>query len=133
MTAPLTMQLLAEQEAWERVQKARTELILARRFYGVLVSQVEAVISRKVETAATDGKRHYWNPDYITQLKKNHRGEEVSPQRIVLGVQAHESEHDARHHGTRRGNRDPKEWNICCDFAINIDLIDEGFDLPEGA
>jgi predicted metal-dependent peptidase len=50
-----------------------------------------------------------------------------------LGTQAHESEHDARRHGTRRQGRDALEWNICTDYAINCDLIDEGFELPEGA
>jgi predicted metal-dependent peptidase len=107
----------------ERVQKARAELILARRFYGVLVSNVEPVISRLVPTAGTDGKRHYWNPDYVEELDQDE----------LVGVQGHESEHDARHHSTRRGSRDHKKWNEACDYAINLDLIAEGFKLPKGA
>ena len=51
----------------------------------------------------------------------------------LLAVQAHESEHDARHHGTRRNGRDPIKWNEACDYAINIDLVDQGFVLPKGA
>ena len=112
-----------EVEATDRVLKARAELILARRFYGVLVSQVEPVLSRKFPTMATNGKQHYFNPEFISAL---------TPQE-VLGVQAHESEHDARHHGTRRNGRDPEKWNEACDYAINIDLVDEGFTLPKGA
>lgn len=123
-----------EQQAMERVQKARSELIFARKFYGVLVSNIEPVIERSNNpTAATNGKKHLWNPEFVMSLKKNHLGVEVAPQLLVLGVQAHESEHDARHHGTRRNGRDPVEWNICCDYSINIDLIDEGFHLPFGA
>jgi len=123
-----------EQQAMERVQKARSELIFARKFYGVLVSNIEPVIERNGNpTAATNGKKHLWNPEFVMSLKKNHLGVEVAPQLLVLGVQAHESEHDARHHGTRRNGRDPVEWNICCDYSINIDLIDEGFHLPFGA
>jgi len=106
----------------ERVSKARQELILERTFYGVLVSQVEAVPSRDFPTMATNGKQHFFNPDFIAEL----------PQIEVLGVQAHETEHDARRHHTRRGGRDPQEWNICCDLAINPDLIRAGFKLPEG-
>src|SRR5262245_39554472 len=109
--------------AVRRVAKARAELILARTFYGVLVSQVEPKPSRQFPTMATDGKRHYYNPDFIATLS----------QEELLGVQAHESEHDARRHHTRRGARDPKEWNISCDYAINIDLIDAGFKLPSDA
>lgn len=109
-------------QAAERVSKARQELILERTFYGVLVSQVEAVPSRDFPTMATNGRQHFFNPDFIGSL----------PQIEVLGVQAHETEHDARRHHTRRGNRDPQEWNICCDLAINPDLIRAGFKLPEG-
>src|SRR5215472_5146544 len=106
--------------ATERVLKARAELIMARRFYGVLVSNVEPVLSRRFETMATDSKRHFYNPDFIATLTQTQ----------LLAVQAHESEHDARHHSTRRRGRDPKKWNEACDYAINIDLRDEGFDLP---
>lgn len=109
--------------ATARVLKARTELVMARRFYGVLVSQVEPVLSRQYPTMATDSRRHYYNPDFIATIT----------QEELLGVQAHESEHDARHHGTRRNGRDPKRWNKACDYGINIDLIDEGFKLPKGA
>jgi predicted metal-dependent peptidase len=122
-----------EQQATDRVMKARGELILARRFYGVLVSNVEPVLSRQFPTMATNGKKHFFNPEFVMGLSKNHLGVVTSPAVLLLGVQAHESEHDARHHGTRRNGRDPKKWNVACDYAINIDLIDEGFQLPEGA
>jgi predicted metal-dependent peptidase len=112
-----------DQQATDRVAKARAELIMARRFYGVLVSNVEPTLSREFPTMATDGKRHYFNPEFVCSLT----------QQELLAVQAHESEHDARHHGTRRQGRDPMDWNIACDYAINIDLVDQGFKLPEGA
>jgi predicted metal-dependent peptidase len=109
--------------AAERVSKARQELILERTFYGVLVSQVEALPSRDFPTMATNGKQHFFNPDFIAGLS----------QLELLAVQAHETEHDARRHHTRRGHRDPQEWNIACDYAINPDLIKAGFKLPEDA
>jgi len=109
-------------DAAERVSKARQELILERTFYGVLVSQVKAVPSRDFPTMATNGSTHFFNPEFICGM----------PQVEVLGTQAHETEHDARRHHTRRGNRDPQEWNICCDLAINPDLIRAGFKLPKG-
>jgi predicted metal-dependent peptidase len=112
-----------DQQATDRVLKARIELARARRFYGALIHNVEPTLSYQFPTMATDGQRHYFNPEFVLSL---------TPQEL-LGVQAHESEHDARHHGTRRGGRDPMEWNIACDYAINIDLIAEGFKLPDGA
>lgn len=110
-------------DAADRVLKARSELIQVRRFYGVLVCNVEPVISDKVETAATNGKVHYFNPKFVA---------ECSQERLLF-VQAHESEHDARKHSSRRSNRDPHKWNIACDHGINIDLKDQGFDVPEWA
>lgn len=112
-----------DQLATDRVLKARGELILTRRFYGVLVSNVEPVLSRAHPTMATDGKRHFFNPDFIATLT----------QQELLTVQAHESEHDARHHGTRRSGRDAVKWNVACGYAINVDLVDQGFKLPTGA
>ena len=122
-----------DQQATDRVMKARAEVILTRRFYGVLVSNVEPVLSRQFPTMATNGKQHFFNPKFVMGLNKNHLGRSVSPEALIKGVQCHETEHDARHHGTRRGTRDPKKWNEACDYAINIDLIREGFELPEGA
>jgi predicted metal-dependent peptidase len=105
------------------IAKARAELIQSQTFYGVLVSQVEPKPTRQFPTMATNGKTHFYNPDFIAGLT----------QKQVLGVQHHESEHDARRHHTRRGDRDPQEWNICTDYAINIDLVDAGVELPPGA
>jgi predicted metal-dependent peptidase len=106
--------------ALDRVMKARSELILARRFYGVLVSNVEPVETTAVETMATNSRQHFYNPDFVATLTQTQ----------LLAVQAHETEHDARHHCTRRNGRDPKRWNEACDYAINPDLKAEGFDLP---
>src|SRR5262245_35901915 len=109
-----------DEQALDRILKARAALILTRRFYGVLVSNVEPVLSRAVPTAATNGKKHFWNPDFVAELTQDE----------LEFVQAHESEHDARHHGTRRGERDPEKWNEAADYAINPDLVAEGFKAP---
>jgi predicted metal-dependent peptidase len=114
--------MTTDQLAADRIQKARAELILTRRFYGVLVSNVEPVLSRAVPRAATNSVQHLWNPDFVASIT----------QEQLLFTQAHESEHDARKHSARRGTRDHKKWNEACDYAINIDLIDEGFvPLPD--
>jgi predicted metal-dependent peptidase len=109
--------------ATERVGQARASLILEQTFYGVLVSQVEPVASTKYPTMATNGKQHFFNPAFIAELT----------QAELVGVQQHETEHDARRHHTRRNGRDADEWNVCCDYAINIDLIDAGVTLPADA
>ena len=109
--------------AAERIAKARAELILSRTFYGVLVGQVIRSLRTDIPTMATNGKQHFYNPTFIAELS----------QEELLAVQAHESEHDARRHHTRRGGRDPVKWNIATDYGINIDLVDAGFKLPKDA
>ena len=122
MTYQQIMDDPAVQTAAKKIEMARAELIQARRFYGVLVSNVEPVPSRKFPTMATNGKQHFYNPEFINKLS----------QKKVVGTQVHESEHDARRHHTRRMGRDPVKWNEACDYAINGDIITEGFELPDG-
>ena len=40
--------------------------------------------------------------------------------------------HPALHHHVRRSGRDPKRWNVACDYAINPLFVDAGLTLPEG-
>jgi predicted metal-dependent peptidase len=112
-----------DERAAYRILMARSMLVKSRRFYGVLVSNVEPVKSRQFPTMATNGKQHFYNPEFVDGLT----------QVELEGVQVHETEHDARHHSTRRGYRDHEKWNIACDYAINIDLVDEGWTLPKCA
>ena len=111
------------EQAAERVLKARAVIMSTRVFYGALIANVEPKEDYTIPTMATDGRYHYYNPDFIAKLTSAE----------LLGVQAHESEHDARHHHTRRGTRDPEDWNIATDYSINADLIAEGFTLPKDA
>ena len=39
--------------------------------------------------------------------------------------------HIALMHHTRRGDRDPRLWNLACDFAIDQELTAMGFDVPD--
>jgi predicted metal-dependent peptidase len=39
--------------------------------------------------------------------------------------------HPALQHHTRRGGRNPRRWNIACDYAINPMLVDAGLKLPK--
>jgi len=115
------METKTDKVAGDRVRKARAELILSQVFYSVLVSNVDPKPSRAIPTMATDGRNHFYNPDFIAKLNQTQ----------LLAVQAHESEHDARRHHSRRNGRDPAKWNEACDYAINVDLVDAGFQLPD--
>ncbi len=70
---------------------------------------------------ATDGVSIYYNPGYVETLNASE----------LAGVLAHEVMHPALQHHTRRGGRNPKRWNMACDYAINPLLIDAGITLPK--
>jgi predicted metal-dependent peptidase len=103
--------------------KARAQLLMDQPFFGTLAMRLKMILTEDTKTAATDGKRLIYNPEYIKKLSSLTR----------KGLIAHEVMHCVFNHMTRRGARDPKRWNIACDFAINLHLIDCGFVLPEGA
>jgi predicted metal-dependent peptidase len=71
---------------------------------------------------ATDGVSLYFNPEFVDSLRSAE----------LIGVLAHEVMHPALQHHTRRRGRNPKRWNMACDYAINPMLLDAGLTLPKG-
>ena len=105
-----------------RIQKARTALLLDHPFFGSLLYRLKDRESRGIKTMATDGVSLLWNPEFVETLTAA----------TLAGTLAHEVMHPALHHHLRRSRRDPKKWNIACDYAINPLLVDAGLKLPEG-
>ena len=105
-----------------RIQKSRTTLLLDHPFFGSLLYRLKDRESRSVKTMATDGVSLLWNPEFVETLTAA----------TLAGTLAHEVMHPALHHHLRRSGREPKRWNIACDYAINPLLVDAGLKLPEG-
>jgi predicted metal-dependent peptidase len=74
-----------------------------------LIFPVEHVCTSNMPTAATDGKRFYWNPKFVVKMSK-------IGLRIIC---SHESFHALYLHCQRRGSRIPKLWNIAVDYIVN--------------
>jgi predicted metal-dependent peptidase len=86
---------------------------LRHSFFGNLATRLQLINADEwCSTAATDGKRFYYNSRFITKLKTK----EVE---FLVG---HEVLHVVYDHMGRRGNRDPQIWNIADDYAVNADL-----------
>jgi len=103
--------------------KARAQLLMDQPFFGTLAIKLKLVADPEVKTAATDGTRLLYAPDFVSKL---------DPIKL-RGLIAHEVMHCVFNHMTRRQERDPKIWNSACDFAINNHLVSSGFVLPDGA
>lgn len=74
-----------------------------------LMYPIEHVCTLNMPTAATDGKRFYWNPKFI--IKTSRLG-----LRIIC---SHEAFHALYMHPHRIGSRIMKLWNIAVDFIVN--------------
>lgn len=85
-------------------------------FLGSLLCSLEFEWDRSIPTAATNGLKLWWNPDWYSSLQPAAR------ETVLL----HELWHVARLHMLRCGSRDPKIWNYACDIRINNDLEAEG-------
>ena len=116
------LQITIETPTSRRIQKARTALVLDHPFFGSLLFRLKDCECRSIQTMATDGVSLYYNPDFVETLNAT----------TLAGTLAHEVMHPALHHHVRRSGRDPKRWNMACDYAINPLLVDAGLHLPEG-
>lgn len=115
-------------DARKMISKAIVSLVTdgGKCFFGRSAMRLQVVESSPgegVPTAAVDGRRLFYNPEFVKGLS----GPEL------VGLMAHEVMHVALCHMTRRGKRDPRLWNIAADFVINVTLRDDGMTLPAGA
>jgi predicted metal-dependent peptidase len=106
-----------------RLAKAKAALILEHPFWGTLAMNMKTIITDEVPTAATDGKRVLFNPDFMGGMSDEE----------LKFIVAHEIGHPMFDHLTRRGARDARKWNMAADYVINRLLIEEGIGkMPDG-
>lgn len=109
--------------AMDKMIKARAGLVLDNPFFGSLALRIKMVSDVNCQTAWINGIELGFNPDFIISLSLDK----------TKGLIAHEIMHCAMNHHTRRNNREIREWNEACDYAINPILRDSHFALPDGA
>lgn len=121
------------QAALSQLTQARSVLILDHGFFGMLALRLmlkemspemtAGFHARKmVPTLAVDGKRIFYDPDFILSL---------SPA-LTRAALAHEVMHCVFEHIGRRGSRNPRKWNMAGDYVINQVLKDSGFEIGKG-
>ena len=96
-------------QIYRMIERSRTQMLLNWPFFAVLAMHLVAEEDYTIPTAATDGKRLYYNPHFIKKMKETHRN----------WVIAHEVLHPALKHIWRRNNRNAEKWNYACDYAIH--------------
>ena len=120
MTVPIDDAL--KQKAYETLIKARMTMLFKHAFFGQLALRLTLTpADRKwCPTAATDGRKFYYNPAFIAQLDDKEN----------VFLVAHELGHCIYEHFSRRGGRDPELFNIAGDYIINnvldIEMVKKG-------
>ena len=97
-----------------KLTRARIALLLDEPFWGTLVCNLALRRCDEVVTMATDGREVLWSATAVNKWSEA----------AVKTVLAHEAMHCALLHQVRRGGRDPRLWNIACDYAVNLVLDD---------
>ncbi len=103
-------------KAIEKLTTARIGLLLRAPFFGNMATRL--VLKNADEwlpSLATDGRYFYYNSEFVANMPIK---------QLEFGF-GHEVLHNCYDHGGRRGTRDPKIYNIACDFCVNQDLIDQ--------
>jgi predicted metal-dependent peptidase len=98
----------------DKIIVARVGLLLRHPFFGNLATRMGIKEADDwLPTAATDGRNIYFNRTFFTPLSTKQ----------VEFVIAHEILHAVFDHMGRREGRDPKIFNIACDYAVNGQIV----------
>lgn len=85
--------------------------------FGPLMCNITWEWSYDIPTASTNYKKIIFNPDFMSSM----------PIDLAVSIALHEMNHVFRLHDLRIGDRNPKLWNIACDYVINFHLAADGF------
>lgn len=106
----------------ERIDLAFSQLGLREPFIAAVMTRIKREVTDSIPTAATDGLRILYNPDFVEKQGKEE----------LFGLTLHEALHIILEHMWRRGDRDPKLWNYANDAIINAYILKRGYKLPDG-
>ena len=89
---------------------------------GATMSNLTFESSNNIPTAATNGEKVFYSPEFVEELSYDER----------IFLFSHEIMHDAFDHIMRSKGKDPELWNIATDAVINQMLKLANLPLPEG-
>ena len=101
----------------KKIASAKITLLLSHPFFGNMATGMAIILTdnenhKWCSTAATDGRRIYFNRDFVKNLSYDE----------LVFVLAHEVLHAVFDHLGRRQGRDPEYYNMAGDYVINYTL-----------
>lgn len=106
----------------EMVENVKNGILSKFPLLGSTMSTLKFEPTTDMETAATDGEKVIFNPEFMQKL----------PYEQKIFVFAHEIMHVAFDHLTRRKGKDSYCWNLATDSVINQMLKNANLPMPEG-
>lgn len=107
-----------------KLSRAKAKLVMYHPFFATIVCNLPIIEDPSIPTMATNGKRILYNPDFVDSMSLDN----------TIAVLCHEVGHCIFNHPFRRGNRNPKRFNIAGDYVINDMIVADGIGkLPDGA
>ena len=100
-------------EYMKRLLMSRMRILVNNGFYGLLLMHMKFAIDERCDTAATDGIRIYFGPQFLDELNDAE----------LDFVMMHEILHVVLQHCLREGERDKKRYNIACDIVVNSNIL----------
>ncbi len=102
----------------KKIASAKITLLLSHPFFGQMATGMQIVVTdnenhKWCSTAATDGRRLYFNRDFVLKMTYDE----------LVFVVAHEVLHAVFDHLGRRQDRDPEYYNMAGDYVINYTLV----------
>lgn len=101
-------------EYFQRLQLARMRILADHGFYGLLLTHMTINIDTTCETAATDGTRIYFGPEFLENLSDSE----------LDFVLMHEILHVVLQHCYRDGDRNHLIFNIATDIVVNSNIME---------
>lgn len=92
-------------------------------FFSTLCFSLKHKWDENIPTACTNGLEIRYNPEFFMSL--------TTDEQVFLLL--HEAMHVAYLHMERLQDRNIRKWNIATDHVINLQLIERGYKMPEGA
>lgn len=111
-----------DEAAFQKITAAKYKMVSRQPFFASIALFLPFIEAPWLNppTMATDMQNIYYHPQFVHDCSQHE----------LIGVIAHETCHVAFLHGTRRHDREPRLWNIACDYAINPIILDAGMKLP---
>ena len=109
-------------DAEKLLSKIKVQILMKSTFFSTIMLGMKIYIDDTVPTAQTNGSYVKFNPHFLL-LQSVDQG---------VGLMLHELEHVAFGHPYRVGTRTLKKWQYATDYAINNQLDNQGYELPDG-